>query len=77
MKWGGKAVHKSHKKKTAQGDSHNRVSLNMNKTRSVRSKSTEDRDDNGDSDTLSNRKDRNATISAKPKSAGRRNQDVS
>jgi hypothetical protein len=31
MKWGGKAVHKSHKKKTSQGDSHNRISLNMNK----------------------------------------------
>ena len=31
MKWGGKAKHKSHKKKTAQGDSHNRISLNMNK----------------------------------------------
>lgn len=27
------AVHKGHKKKTAQGDSHNRISLNMNKSK--------------------------------------------
>lgn len=33
MRWSGKAKHKSHKKKTAQGDSHSRVSLNMNKNK--------------------------------------------
>ena len=33
MKWGGNAVPKSHKKKTSQRDSHNRVSLNMNKNK--------------------------------------------
>jgi hypothetical protein len=33
MRWGGKAVHQSHVKKTAQGDSHRHISLNMNKNK--------------------------------------------
>lgn len=33
MKWGGKAKHVSHVKKTAQGDSHRHISLNMNKNK--------------------------------------------
>jgi len=33
MRWGGKTQHVSVKKKTSQGDSHGKVSLNMNKNK--------------------------------------------
>ena len=33
MRWGGKTKHVSVVKKTSQGDSHGRVSLNMNKNK--------------------------------------------
>jgi hypothetical protein len=33
MRWSGKTKHISVKKKTSQGDSHKRVSLNMNKNK--------------------------------------------
>ena len=33
MRWSGKAKHKSHVKKTAQGDSHRNISANKNKNK--------------------------------------------